>query len=382
MTEAAATLIGAHQAISFVVSAPDWSHSLRSVWLSDKYAQYRGFDAQPVGNGIYAMVCETNLPMRLTQAELEAHPRYRGFGEFAAKHPPLRGWLAVPLIADDGRNVGLMQVSDKRDGEFDADDEFILVQLAQTAARAIETSELLDHLHQTAEELTAAATTKDQMLGLVSHELRTPLTTLRGNASILRRYGDHIARADRVQALRDIEQDAERLAGIVENMLAMARLDAGFGTDLEPLLLRRIMKSAIKDFTRYTGRAVEMKEAKNLMPVLGNEAYLHQVVINLLTNAVKYGGPTGGIEVELARRGEDATVSVTDHGPGMPPEVAEHLFEPYFRAREFESQQPGIGLGLPVCKRLIEAQGGRIWFEPREGGGSIFRFSLPILRDS
>jgi signal transduction histidine kinase/DNA-binding response OmpR family regulator len=381
ITQTAATLIAAHLSLSFVVSAPDWSHSLRSVWLSDKYAQYRGFNVQETGKGIYAMVCETNLPVRLTQAELEAHPRYRGFSEYAAEHPPLRGWLAVPLVAADGRNLGLMQLSDKREGEFTADDEFVLVHLAHMAASAIETTGLLDRLHKTASQLTVSAVTKDQMLGLVSHELRTPLTTLRGNANILRRYGAHIARADRERALSDIEHDAERLAGIVDNMLALARLDAGVGTDLEPLLLRRIMESAISDFGRYTGRAVDLKVPENLTPVLGKEAYIHQIVINLLTNAVKYGGPSGSIEVELTCDGEQATVSVADRGPGIPPEVATHLFEPFFRAREFESKKPGIGLGLPVCKRLVEAQGGKIWMQPREGGGSVFCFSLPIVNN-
>jgi signal transduction histidine kinase/CheY-like chemotaxis protein len=381
ITYTAASLISAHQSLSFVVSAPDWERSLRATWLSDKYAAYRSFSAQPAGNGIYAMVCESNRPVRLTQAELEAHPRFHGFGEYAGKHPPMRGWLAAPLTTAEGRNIGLMQLSDKLEGDFTEDDEAVLVQLAQIAASAIETSDLLNRLHQTASELSAAAVTKDQMLGLVSHELRTPLTTLRGNASALRRHGAQIASEERESALVDIEHDPERLAGIVDNMLTLARMDSGFEAELEPLLLRRIMESAISDFGRYTGHAVQLKVPVDLAPVLGKEQYIHQVLINLLTNAVKYGGNTGPIEVELTCAGDTATVSVADRGRGMSEETISHLWEPFFRAQEFQDKKPGIGLGLPVCKRLMEAQHGKIWAEQRPGGGSIFFFSLPIVRE-
>lgn len=377
VTRTAASLISAHQSLTFVVSSPDWGQSTRATWLSDKYDAYRDFEAPSTGEGIYAMVCETNLPVRFTQAELEEHPRFHDFGEYASNHPPLRGWLAAPLITQDGRNFGLIQLSDKLEGDFTVEDESVLVQLAQIAASAIETSDLLDHLQHNASILAAIAATKEEMLGLVSHELRTPLTTLRGNASALRRYGKRIDSQEREAALTDIEHDAEHLAEIVDNMLALARLDAAMKPELEPSLLRRTLEPVIADFGRYTGRAVELKLPKELAPVLANEEYLHQVLINLLTNAVKYGGDAGPIEVELVCEDGNAVVTVTDRGPGMTPETIAQLWEPFFRAKD-QAGKPGIGLGLPVCKRLIEAQGGRIWAKSRLGDGSVFGFELPL----
>jgi hypothetical protein len=111
-----------------------WTQAINAVSLSDKYAAYRSYATKTDGTGIYAEVCRTNQPMRLTQEELEAYPQWKGFGAHAAAHPAMRGWLAVPLIGRVGQNIGLIQASDKLQGEFTEEDEAILVQLASIAA--------------------------------------------------------------------------------------------------------------------------------------------------------------------------------------------------------------------------------------------------------
>ena len=100
----------------------------------------------PDGGGIYAMVCETNKPVRMTQAQLLAHPRWRGFGAHAANHPPMNGWLAVPLIASDGRNMGVLQLSDRYEGEFSRQDEYVAIELAHLATTAIEKARLIEEV--------------------------------------------------------------------------------------------------------------------------------------------------------------------------------------------------------------------------------------------
>ena len=94
------------------------------------------------------LVCENNRSMRMTQAELEAHPRWRGFGSYADKHPPMRGWLAVPLIGRNGKNIGLLQLSDKYEGEFTQQDEYVALELAHLASAAMENSRLLEEISQ------------------------------------------------------------------------------------------------------------------------------------------------------------------------------------------------------------------------------------------
>ncbi|MFB7322835.1 MULTISPECIES: SpoIIE family protein phosphatase [unclassified Streptomyces] len=154
VTEEARSLVGTHQSVTSMTTNLRWAQAINAVSLSDKYGEYRFFDAPPVGEGIYVLVCKDNRPMRMTQNELEAHPAWRGFGSYAAVHPPMRGWLAVPLIGTDGRNLGLIQLSDKQDGsDFTADDEAILVQLAQLASASIEKAAALENQYEIARAL-------------------------------------------------------------------------------------------------------------------------------------------------------------------------------------------------------------------------------------
>lgn len=138
ITTKARELVGAHQATTSVVLSDDWAKAVHAVSLSDKYAAWRMYDERPDGSGIYRLVCRLNRPMRLTQAELEADPAWRGFGAAAERHPPMRGWLAVPLTGREGRNIGLIQLSDKYDGEFSAADETVLLELARLASVVLE----------------------------------------------------------------------------------------------------------------------------------------------------------------------------------------------------------------------------------------------------
>jgi len=134
----ARTLIGAHQSLASLTVDPTFAQDINALSLSDKYARWRDYDEAPDGSGIYRLVCQHNQPLRLTQAELEAHPAWRGFGAARDRHPPMRGWLAVPIIGGDGANLGLLQLSDKERGEFTEDDQSELTQLAGIAAAAIE----------------------------------------------------------------------------------------------------------------------------------------------------------------------------------------------------------------------------------------------------
>jgi PAS domain S-box-containing protein len=138
ITDEARTVIGAHQSVVSMTRSSNWEQAITAVSLSERYSRWAGFDAPPDGSGIYRLVTESNQPMRLTQAELEAHPAWRGFGTSAAEHPPMRGWLAVPLVGRGGQNLGLIQLSDKVEGEFSEYDEALLTQFGQFAAVLME----------------------------------------------------------------------------------------------------------------------------------------------------------------------------------------------------------------------------------------------------
>jgi GAF domain-containing protein len=137
--ELARNLVGAHQGAAALIVSDDWAHARKWFSLSTKYAPWFAYRTPAVGLGLHALVITDNKPLRLTQEQLEAHPAWRGFSSEAAKHPPMRGWLAVPLIGPDQHNYGLLQLSDKYgDADFTEDDERHLAQLAQLTAVALD----------------------------------------------------------------------------------------------------------------------------------------------------------------------------------------------------------------------------------------------------
>ena len=144
--ELARNLVGAHQSAAALIVSGDWKHARKWFSLSSKYADWYEYRAPAVGFGLHALVVNENKPLRLTQTELLAHPAWKGFGTEAQRHPPMRGWLAVPLIGKDKHNYGLLQLSDKyNDADFTEDDEQHLMQLAQLTAAALDA---LRALHQ------------------------------------------------------------------------------------------------------------------------------------------------------------------------------------------------------------------------------------------
>ena len=140
--EAAQQAIGAHMAVASLTADTNFRQSLAAVLLSERYAAWRTYEVATDGSGIYRTVCRDNRTLRLTQAELEAHPDWRGLGDESTRHPPLRGLLAVPLVASDGRNLGLIQLSDPYACSFTAEDEALLVSLAAVASTALENAAL------------------------------------------------------------------------------------------------------------------------------------------------------------------------------------------------------------------------------------------------
>ena len=232
------------------------------------------------------------------------------------------------------------------------------------------------------EALLASNAVKDEFLGLVSHELRTPVTTIFGNARLLRDRGERIGEPDRQSMIADVAEDSERLLGIIENLLLLTRLGAGPNIDLEPQVLAHLVRKSIDSFRRrHPGRRVTLHSEPRHIIVEADRTYLELVMENLLSNADKYSPAQAEIEVVLRVDDTEASVSVLDRGIGIAPADAEKLFTPFYRTDAAKSHANGIGIGLAVCKRVIDSQGGRIWARPRQGGGSELAFALPLAQD-
>jgi signal transduction histidine kinase len=229
-------------------------------------------------------------------------------------------------------------------------------------------------LRESDEQLRAAARLKDEFLGLVSHELRTPISTILGNGLLLSRNWRAIAEDDRTQALSDIASEAEKLQEIIENLLLITRMEAGY-LESEPLALERLIEDSIADFHRmHPERHLSFTAATPIPPVMGQPTLVPLVMRNLLSNADKYSPAGAPIELSLRYDAESGCVeaSVRDYGIGLDPADTETVFEPFFRSTRSQKYAKGMGLGLAVCKRVTEAQGGRIWVEPQADTGLRF----------
>ncbi|MBI1181187.1 MAG: PAS domain-containing protein [Alphaproteobacteria bacterium] len=163
--EIARDLVPSHQSVVSLTVSADFAQAVHTVSLSDKYARWRDYDEMADGSGIYRLVCKENRPYRMTQQALERHPAWKHFGDARDRHPPMRGWLAVPLAAQDGNNLGLIQLSDRMEGEYTEQDEAVIVQLAQLVSAAVEIVQLLE---SRTEALRTAEAARDEIARIFS----------------------------------------------------------------------------------------------------------------------------------------------------------------------------------------------------------------------
>ena len=376
ITDQARALIGAHQAITSLTVNDDSAQVITGIALSDKYAAWRDYQEPINGSGIYALVSETNQPMRMTQAELERHPRWRGFGKEAGKHPPMRGWLVAPLIGRDGRNVGLIQLSDKYEGEFSAQDEAILVQLAQMASGAIQNARLY-------REAQDAVLEREVFLSIASHELRNPLAVLAGRAELLQRNtqrDNSLADRDR-RAVTVIVEQAQRMNHLLEVLLDVSSLETGqFAVARAPLDLVALARRVVEDLRPTLDTSALLLCASDVEAyVSGDAVRLEQVLRNLLSNAIKYSPPDSTISVRVESDREKVRVSVIDQGIGIAPPALEQLFQRFYRVARQDDTAPvkGLGLGLYVVKEIVARHGGTVEVQSVLGAGSTFTVCLP-----
>lgn len=258
-----------------------------------------------------------------------------------------------------------------------------LASASLSAARLLEANEVARAaLGAANEDLRSANAAKDEFLSLVSHELKTPLTTIRGNASVLFRHKDKLDAESRNGALADIVADSERLHRIIENLLLLARAEQGERLETEPLLVVRVVEKVVQRHRQHhPERPIEVIQQGDPRPVEFSEASLEQVMENLISNAEKYSPPTEPILIRVERVPHEVRLSVQDHGVGLGSLEVGRLFDRFYRSDGARAQAEGLGIGLAVCKRLVEAQGGSIWASNRAGGGAEFGFALPVAHE-
>lgn len=223
------------------------------------------------------------------------------------------------------------------------------------------------------------------LLSSVSHDLRTPLSTIKTAATSLLQKEVGWDEETQHSFAAAIEREADRLNSLVENLLDMSRIEAG---SLHPEKVWYPVGELVRDVVhRMRGhlgeRAIQINIADDLPPVELDYVQIDQVMTNILENAA-YHTPEGSpIEICIAAQKNQIQVSIADRGPGIAPAAREHIFDKFYRVLAepaIPGNSRGSGLGLAICRGFVEAHGGRIWMEPREGGGSTFHFTLPLRK--
>ncbi|MEG4066354.1 PAS domain-containing protein [Microcoleus sp. Pol11C2] len=398
--DSARQILEVHQVAVNLNPDANWDAGISKFSMSEKYAAWQDYCEEPDGTGIYQKVWQQQQAMRMTQNELEAHPAWRGFGKAAAKHPPMRGWLAVPLTTRDGRNLGLIQLSDKYEGEFAEDDETILMQLAQAVSGAIDNARLYEESQQ-------ANRMKDEFLATLSHELRSPLNAILGWAQLLQQRS--LSPAATGRALETIERNAKLQTQLIDDLLDISRIIRGKLT-LNPCAVNLIsmveaavntvrlaadaksidLRFAIGDLGLETAEFSEFgkvsgnpeSQLNRRFWVSGDPGRLQQVIWNLLTNAIKFTPRGGRVEIRLSRVDSEVELAVTDTGIGVAPNFLPYVFDSFRQAdATITRNYSGLGLGLAIVRQLVELHGGTVWAQsPGLNMGSTFTFRLPAMQ--
>jgi K+-sensing histidine kinase KdpD len=287
-----------------------------------------------------------------------------------------RAWLGAPIVRGD-EALGLVELESRAPAAFSDDDERIVAIVARALAGPVDVAERYKAA-QRAQEL------REAFSGVISHELRTPITTIYGMSQVLRQRHGSMESADLRQMIEDIEGEADRLRRLAEDLLVLSRTESGrLQVTLDPLLLGHVIRRRIaEEETRWPEHEFEKEIPPGLGLVLGEEMYVEQVVQNLLSNAAKYSPPGSTVRVVVEQEGAEIRVRVLDEGIGLSDEATDRLFELFYRSPDATRQASGAGIGLFVCRQLIESMGGRIWANAREETGSEFGFALPVLEES
>jgi signal transduction histidine kinase len=222
---------------------------------------------------------------------------------------------------------------------------------------------------------------KSQLLSTVSHELRTPLASIKGFATTLLRDDVNWDELSRREFLSIINEESDRLSELIGNLLDMSQIEAGtLRVEPEPTDLQPLIRETATEFQMMThDHQITVYLPLDLPPVLADARRARQVVRNLVENAIKYSPDGGPITISAEARVDDIQVSVTDHGIGIEPQQLEHIFDRFYQVDSASTRKVGgSGLGLSICKAIIEAHEGRIWVASRPGFGSAFHFTFPL----
>jgi len=293
------------------------------------------------------------------------------------------GYLGVPIFLRAGKVIGILRALTYQPRDFAQDEIDLLQQLANGAGIALGNARLLEQTKKQALELEEANKAQADFAAMIAHDLRSPLMNVIGAAGMMQDGLFGPVNEEQKKWLAKIEGNSRNLVDLVSNFLDLSKLEAGhIELVKEEIDLKELIRASIENYLILAQEKkislLERLEA-GLPQVKVDPRRLDQVLSNLISNAIKFTGEGGRVEVGAGvEKGVGVRVYVRDSGVGIPKEEIGNLFEKYRQATSGKiSKQKGTGLGLVICKVIVDAHGGKIWVESEEGKGSTFTFTLP-----
>jgi signal transduction histidine kinase len=288
----------------------------------------------------------------------------------------------VPLKSEAGV-IGAISVSRREPGSFSEHHVQLLQTFADQAVIAIQNVRLFNEIQSKSRELEVASRHKSEFLANMSHELRTPLNAIIGFTDVMLQQMFGPLNEKQSDYLEDVRSSGTHLLSLINDILDLSKIEAG-RVELEPTTFS--VADAIENaLTLVRERAARhgIRLAADVSPEVGSvtadERKIKQVVVNLLTNAVKFTPDGGWVGITARCDGDDVWVAVRDTGIGIAPEDQDRVFEEFQQVgKDPERSREGTGLGLTLSKRFVELHGGRIWVESEVGKGSTFSFTIPV----
>jgi signal transduction histidine kinase len=294
------------------------------------------------------------------------NPPYFGMPE---GHLPVVSYLAVPVISRSGTVIGGLFFGHPEPGKFTPEHESLVVSIAAQAAIGIDNAILY-------EEVKTLNERKDEFIGLASHELKTPLTSITGYLQILSRLKtDDQSQKFVVKTLHQVK----KLTSLVSDLLDVSKIEAGkLQLTIEPFDIRAVLDDAI-ELIQHTNNnyRISLETDLDKLIINGDPHRIEQVLINLLTNAIKYSPGTNRIELFLNATGGEVKIGVRDYGVGIAANKLKQIFSRFYRIEGANPNISGLGIGLYLSHEIITRHKGRIWAESELGVGSSFWISLP-----
>ena len=359
------------------------------IWNDGAELMFQQTSEEVLGEYFYKLISDTKagkVEFEWILKEIEEHGFLRGHETTCIGingDPLLIEMTANELVDPNGNLVGialiLRDITLGKQRETRMNQRFELLNM-QVTERTGELTVKLEELRRVNEELQNLDQTRSEFVSVISHQIRAPLTNMGGAVQRMQADCTSITPSC-IRMMTIIEEQVNRLDRLVKDVLTATTLELdGLSFQLEPIGVMPAVKQAVEQFRAgNNSRPLQAPDKPGLPLVYADKDRIVEILINLVDNADKYSAPGQSIVVDVRADQTEVTLAVKDSGAGFPTEDIDHVFDKYYRSDSSDAQTAyGYGLGLYVCKKMVEAQGGRIWAENNRKGGAVVSFTIPV----